>query len=82
MMREVVGAVMAAFVGLLLLWFILPMLNTTYELIKQNVDMTNPTNQTLILLGDGVYSILGYIVIVVVGYLIFAYATRNVPVDL
>lgn len=80
-MREVIGAIMAAVAGLYLLWYILPMLTTIYELVKATVDLTNPTIQTLLVLGDGVYATLGLIVIVVIGYLIFAYATRREPFD-
>lgn len=81
MMREVAGAIASAFFGVLLLWFMLPMLNTAYEATKATVDLSNPVNQTMITIGDGVYLILPFIVLIVVGYLIFAYATRNLPVD-
>lgn len=81
-MKEVIGAIMAAVSGLFLLWFLLPMLTTIYEQVKQTVDQSNPTIATLLQLGDGVYAVLGLIVIVVVGYLIMAYATRREPYDL
>ena len=81
MMREIVGAVMGCFAGILLLWFMLPLLNTAYESVKAQIDLNNPTNVTLLLIGDGVYSILPYVVLIVTGYLIFSYATRNVPFD-
>lgn len=81
-MREVIGAIMAAVSGLFLLWFLLPMLTTIYNQVKLTVDQNDPTISTLLQLGDGVYSILGLIVIIVVGYLIIAYATRREPYDL
>lgn len=84
MIREVVGAITAVFVGVILLWFILPMLNVTYETVKATIPaeaQNTPTMQTLFALGDGLYLILGFIVFVVVGYLLFAYATRAVPFD-
>jgi len=82
MMREVIGGIMAAVSGLFLLWFLLPMLTTMYNQVKLTVDQDDPTIATLLQLGDGVYSVLGLIVIVVVGYLIMAYATRREPYDL
>ena len=81
-MREVIGAIMAAVSGLFLLWFLLPMLTTLYNQTKLTVDISDPTIAALLQLGDGVYSILGLIVIVVVGYSIMAYATRREPYDL
>jgi len=81
MMREVIGAIMAAVSGLFLLWFLLPMLTTLYNQVKLTVDQQDPTIAQLLVLGDGVYSVLGLIVIIVVGYLIMAYATRREPVD-
>lgn len=80
-MREVIGAIMAAVSGLFLLWFLLPMLTTLYNQVKLTVDQQDPTIAQLLVLGDGVYSVLGLIVIIVVGYLIMAYATRREPVD-
>lgn len=84
MIREVTGAIAAAFMGIILLWFIIPMLFTSYQtvvsVIPANVTST-PTMQTLLTLGDGLYLILGFISFIVTGYLIFAYATRAVPFD-
>lgn len=81
-MREVIGAIMAAVSGLFLLWFLLPMLTTLYNQIKLTVDVSDPTIAQLLVLGDAVYAILGLIVILVVGYLIIAYATRREGLDL
>ena len=81
-MREVIGAIMAAVSGLFLLWFLLPMLTTLYNQTKLTVDQNDPTIAALLQLGDGVYSILGLIVIVIIGYSIMAYATRREPYDI
>lgn len=81
MMRAVAGAITSAFLGVFLLWFMLPFLNTAYESTKATVDLSNPTNVTLLAIGDGVYLFLPWITLIVVGYLIFAYATKNVPFD-
>lgn len=84
MIREVVGAIAACFVGIIMLWFIIPMLNLTYETTISVIppeSLETPTMQTLIQLGDGLFLIIGFITFLVVGYLIFAYATRIVPFD-
>jgi type II secretory pathway component PulF len=81
MIRETVGALMAVTMSVILLWFILPMLNVTYEQVKATVDLSHPTTETLVTLGDGMYLILGFIAVLVPGYLIFAYASRIVPFD-
>lgn len=80
-MREVIGAIMSCVMGLFLLWFILPMLNVTYTQTKATVNATDPTMQALFSIGDGVYSIMPFVIFIVVGYLIFAYATRREPFD-
>ena len=81
MMREVIGAIMAAVTGLFLLWFLLPMLTTMYNQIKLSVDVSDPTIAQLLVLGDAVYAVLGLIVLIVVGFLIFSYATRREGFD-
>ena len=81
MMREVIGAIMSCVMGLFLLWFILPMLNVTYTQTKATVNATDPTMQALFSIGDGIYSIMPFVIFIVVGYLIFAYATRREPFD-
>ena len=81
MMREVIGAIMSCVMGLFLLWFILPMLNLSYATTKSIVNGTDPTMQALFAIGDGMYSIMPFVIFIVVGYLIFAYATRREPFD-
>lgn len=82
MIRAVVGAIAATFMGVFLLWFMFPLLNTAKEAVAAQVDTADPTNATLIAIGDGVYSALPFVGLLVTGYLIFAYATKNVPFDL
>lgn len=86
MMREVLGAVMAAAMGTVLLWFILPMLNlakiSVFNGILNNPDPTISQNETtllLIQLGDMVFLSLGFVVFLVVGFIILSYATRRDP---
>lgn len=81
MMREVIGAIMSCVMGLYLLWYILPMLNVTYSQTKATVNASDPTIQALFQIGDGVYSTMPFVIFIVIGYLIFAYATRREPFD-
>jgi hypothetical protein len=78
-MREVVGAVMAATVGTMLLWLILPTLRLAYNSVSEQIDPTDPVNQQLLDLGDMSFIILGFIVILVVGFVVLSYATRKDP---
>jgi hypothetical protein len=81
MMREVVGAIMAAFVGVVILWFLLPALTIVKNNIFAHLDTSDPTVQTLIQLGDAVYLIMGFVIFLVIGFVIFSYATRGSPYD-
>lgn len=81
MMREVIGAIMSCVMGLYLLWWILPMLNLSYTATKASVNGTDPTNQALFVIGDGIYATMPFFVLIIVGYLLFAYATRREPFD-
>lgn len=86
MMREVLGAVMAATMGTVLLWFVLPMLNlaklSVFNSILNNPDPAISQNETtllLIQLGDMVFLALGFVVFLVVGFIVLSYATRRDP---
>jgi hypothetical protein len=70
---------MAAAVGTMLLWLILPTLRIAFNSVSDQIDQTDPVNQQLIELGDMTYIILGFIVILVVGFVILSYATRRDP---
>ena len=82
MLREVVGAIMAAFVGIILLWMILPMLKNAQNLVFSVVNTTDPAVQQLMALGDTLYYVMGFLVIFVTGFIILSYASRNDPYNL
>lgn len=73
---------MAAFVGITLLYFILPMLKNTQNLVFANINATDPAVQQLMALGDTLYYIMGFLVFIVTGYIILSYASRNDPYNL
>lgn len=77
---------MAATMGTLLLWFILPMLNlakiSVWGMIQNNPDPNVSQNETTLLLmqlGDTVFLALGFLVFMIVGFIILSYATRRDP---
>lgn len=80
-MREVAGAIMACFVGAVMLWLVLPSLTIVKNNFVSTIDQSDPTVATLITLGDAIYVILGFVVFFVVGFLILSYATRGSPYD-
>jgi type II secretory pathway component PulF len=77
MMREVVFAIMAIIILGYLLYFITPMMTTLKDSGMQSVNMTNPVIANYFDMGDGLYVILGLVGFGVIGFLLFAYATRN-----
>jgi len=82
MIRQVIGAIMAAFVGTLILWVILPVLKNVQNMVFNNIDTTDPTTLQLIALGDVVYVMLGFVTFFVIGFVILSYATSRSPYDI
>jgi len=80
--REVVGATMSIVGGIMLLWFILPQLNTAYTSVKSVVNATDPTTQQVILIGDNVFFMIGFLTVVIVLFTVVIYMVRREPVDL
>lgn len=73
---------MAAFVGTLILWVILPVLKNVQNMVFNNIDTTDPTTLQLIALGDVVYVMLGFVTFFVIGFVILSYATSRSPYDI
>jgi ABC-type antimicrobial peptide transport system permease subunit len=82
MLREVIGAIMAGFVGVILLSVILPVLKNVQNMVFDNIDTTDPTTLQLMALGDTVYVVLGFVVFFVTGFIILSYAARRDPYDI
>ena len=72
---------MAAFVGTLILWVILPVLKNVQNMVFDNINTTDPTTLQLMALGDTVYVIMGFVVFFVTGFIILSYAARRDPYD-
>lgn len=81
MLKEVVGAIMAAFVGVLLLWVVLPVLKNVQNMVFNSVNSTDPATLQLMALGEALYYIMGGIVFFVTGFIILSYASRRDPFD-
>ena len=81
MARATVGAIMAVFMGVLLLWFALPMLQTVYNQTAEFADLTDPNIERYVNLGNMLFMALSIIAFAVPGYLVFAYATERAPYD-
>jgi hypothetical protein len=82
MIREVAGAIMAAFVGTLILWVILPVLKNVQNMVFNSIDTDDPTTLQLMALGDTIYIVMGWLVFFVVGFIIISYAARKDPYDI
>lgn len=73
---------MAAFVGILLLWVILPVLKNVQNMVFNTIDTEDPATLQLMALGDTLYFVLGFLVFFVTGFIILSYAIRRDPYDL
>ena len=79
MIREVVGSVMAVAIAVLLLVLIIPTLNTAKNAAWEQINDTDPTNATLIQIGDNVFYGIIMLVVLVTGLTVLAYASRRDP---
>jgi hypothetical protein len=82
MWRAILGAIGSATVGIYLLWFIIPILQTAYNSVVQHVDTSDPNIQRTVDLGTILFMSLGGIVIFVTGYTVIAYATERLGRDI
>lgn len=85
-MWEIVAAIMAALVGTLLLWFIMPMLNlarlmTEDIVIKNPVYQNNTVLQQTVKMGDMFFLSMGFIVFMVIAFLLISKSTKRGPDD-
>ena len=82
MIKEAIGATMSIVGGIYLLWFILPQLHTAYTVTKSMVNTTDPTLATVVQIGDSVYSMLGFLTIIITLFVVILYFVRREPIDL
>ena len=81
MLREVIGALMAIFMGTLILWVILPTLKNVQNLVFDFIDTNDTATLQLMALGEALYFILGGVVFFVVGFILLSYASRRGTFD-
>lgn len=82
MLREVIGSVMAITVGIIILYMMLPTLETVKNQVFERLpNQDDPTNQQLFLIGNNAYLILVFIVIGSIAFVIFLYASNKDPFD-
>ena len=78
MIKEIVGATMAVAIGVITLWLIIPMLNTTKIAVFANLpDQDNATNMQLMGLADNVFYGLIFMVILITGFIVVQYMARK-----
>lgn len=68
--------------GIFLLWFIMPQMSTAYTTIKSIVDITDPTTAQVAFIGDNVFALSGFLIVVVVLFSVIVYFVRREPIDL
>jgi len=77
MMKEVVYAIMALILVGYLMTYLDPFIITLKDAGMSSVNMTDPVITNYYEMGDGLFGISGLVGIGAVGFLLFAYATRN-----
>ena len=77
-MREIIGSVVAVFVGIYMLWFVIPVTKTAYNQELAHLNTTSTLMQTLVPITNNWWVIFPLIIAVLIGYTVWSYATdRN-----
>lgn len=77
-LREIMGAVVTAFLIIYMLWFIIPVGKTAYNTETAAMNMTTPLMQQIKPIADNFWIIFPMLIVVAGGYTIWLYATdRN-----
>lgn len=77
-MREIMGSVVAVFVGIYMLWFVIPVTKTAYNQELAHLNTTSSLMQTIIPITNNWWVIFPLIIAVLIGYTVWSYATdRN-----
>lgn len=77
MLREIIGAIFAAFIGTLVLWAVMPALKNIQSAVFYSIDSEDPTTAMLFFFGDILYLILGWVVVFVIGFAVLSRAARS-----
>lgn len=75
------GAVTTAFIGIYMLWFVIPTGRTAYNLEVNNLNMTSSTMQVIKPITDNFWIIFPLLIVMLVGYTIWLYATDRFGFD-
>lgn len=77
-MREIIGSVVAVFVGIYMLWFVIPVTKTAYNMELAHLNTTSSLMQTILPITNNWWVIFPLIIAVLVGWVVWSYATdRN-----
>lgn len=77
MLKEIVGASVSVGLLIYMLWFIVPMLKTTYNEILPSVNATNPTMAIVLTVSNNWFAILPLFVLFIGGYTVYLYLSRR-----
>jgi len=80
--KEAIGATMSIIGAVMLLYFILPQLQTAYTVVKRITHATDPTTLTVIQIGDSVFAMLGFLTVIIALFIAILYFVRREPIDL
>lgn len=80
-LREITGATVTVFIIIYMLWFVIPITKTTYNVELKAVNTTSPLMQTLLPITDNWWIIFPLLIVVVGGYTIWQYATNRDAFD-
>lgn len=75
-LRAIVGATVTGFIGIYMLWFVIPATRTAYTSELAAVNKTSALMQTIIPITDNWWIIFPFLIILLVGYTIWQYASE------
>jgi len=75
--KEIVGATVSCALLIYTLWFIVPSLKTSYNVMLPSLNTTSPTMQTVLTIANSWFLILPLFVLFVGGFTIFLYLSRR-----
>ena len=80
-LREITGSVVAVFVGIYMLWFVIPVTKTAYNTELAHLNTTSTLMQTIIPITNNWWIIFPLIIVIAGSYTIWSYATDRTAFD-
>ena len=80
-LREITGSVVAVFVGIYMLWFVIPVTKTAYNTELAHLNTTSSLMQTLIPITNNWWIIFPLIIALLIGWQVWNYATNRDAFD-